>query len=380
MTTSEPVQAVYLHVPFCRRLCGYCDFYSIVPEKNVIAPLVGALLRELDACSRAARIDVKTAFVGGGTPTLLPPDELHRLLSAVGKLAGARGVEEFSIEANPATVTADIADVLTASGVNRISIGAQTFQADELTTLERIHGPREIVDTVELCRERGLEQINLDLIFAIPGQSLQSWKESLRAACALEPDHLSCYSLTYEPGTRFYDLLKAGKLTRVDQDLDADMYEAAVDILTGAGFEHYEISNFARPGRRCRHNLVYWHNQPYCGVGPAAAGFVNGVRYKNVADLNRYIDAIDADSNARVEDERRTPEQRARETAMLELRLIEGLDRGCFARRFGQDPIAFFDHAVKRNVENGLLTVTDNHIRLTRKGLLLADRVIADFL
>lgn len=380
MTTPEPIRAVYVHVPFCRRLCGYCDFYSIVPEEGMVGPLVDALLGELDHYSGRPDLAVGTVFVGGGTPTTLPAGELRRLLDRLRQLAPSGTALEFTVEANPETVTPQMAQVLVAAGANRVSIGAQSFDPAELAVLERGHRPEDVAKTVALCREAGLRQVNLDLIFAIPGQTLDSWLASLRAATALQPEHLSCYSLTFEPGTRLFEQLQAGAVTAVDQDLDATMYEAAIDALTAAGYVHYEISNFARPGYRCRHNLAYWHNQPYLGIGPAAAGLVDGVRYKNVADVATYTGAVAAGRSPRAEEERRSAEQRARETAMLELRLTEGIDRRRFEQRYGHDPVEFFAEAVRRHGERGLLEVTDRHLRLTRPGLSLADTVIADFL
>ena len=392
MTTPEPIRAVYVHVPFCRRLCGYCDFYSIVPAEGMVGPLVDALLRELDHYSGRPDLAVETVFVGGGTPTTLPAEELRRLLDRLRQLAPSGTALEFTVEANPETVTPQIAQVLVAAGANRVSIGAQSFDPAELAVLERGPRPEDVAEPVALCREAGLRQVNLDLIFAIPGQTLDSWLASLRAATALQPEHLSCYSLTFEPGTRLFEQLQAGTVTAVDQDLDATMYEAAIDALTAAGYVRYEISNFARPGCRCRHNLAYWHNQPYLGIGPAAAGLVDGVRYKNVADVAAYTEAVAVWHRLpacvstgrmpvpRVEEERRSTEQRARETAMLELRLTEGIDRRRFEQCYGHDPVEFFAEAVRRHGERGLLQVTDRHLRLTRPGLSLADTVIADFL
>jgi oxygen-independent coproporphyrinogen-3 oxidase len=377
---SAPVRAVYVHVPFCRRRCGYCDFYSVELDEAAAGGLVDGLLIELgDYCQRQT-LATETIFVGGGTPTTLPPGDLRRLLLRLRRLAGPRIDPEFTIEANPATVTPEIAEVLVSAGVNRVSIGAQSFAPTELRVLERTHEPPQVAETVAACRKAGLLHINLDLMFAIPGQTLQSWLSNLDAAIRLRPEHLSCYALSYEPGTRLLARLQAGAVRRICPDLEATMYEQAIDRLADAGYRQYEISNFARPGCECRHNLVYWHNEPYLGIGPSAAGLVNGVRYSNVADLAAYTKAVLAGRSPRVEEERRSVEQRARETAMLELRLIEGIDRDRFARRYGHDPVAFFAEAVRRHSERGLLEVTDTHLRLTRAGLLLADTVVADFL
>lgn len=375
--TMSPPRAIYVHVPFCQTICGYCDFYSQVLDRPAVDGLVNALIAELDAAERVERLAAETIFVGGGTPTTLPPAALGRLLGRL-RASAAAGVE-FSVEANPATVTPEIAAVLVESGVTRVSIGAQSFDPSELRVLDRIHRPEQVEQTVGAVRAAGIDNVNLDLIFAVPGQSLVSWLANLRAALALRPDHLSCYGLTYERGTPLYEWLAAGAVQRADSELEAAMFEATIDALAAAGLRHYEISNFARPGRECRHNLVYWHNQPHVGLGPSAAGLVGGVRYKNIPDTAEYVRAIRGGRSPRVQSERLTPDARARETAILELRLIEGIGRGAFLERFGRDPVELFGDAVRKHVGLGLLEVDAVGIRLTRRGLLLADSVMADF-
>ncbi len=389
MTTPAVVTSIYVHVPFCHTICGYCDFYSTVLDRTATGPLVEALIRELEEAlegrlcppgeqPRAARI--RTIFVGGGTPTTLPAADLSRLLRRLAALPTGDGPPEFTVEANPATVDERVAHVLAEAGVNRVSIGAQSFDPAALRVLERIHRPVQVEQTVRACRRAGIRAVNLDLIFGVPGQSLDSWLASLRAALALEPEHLSCYGLTYEPGTPLFEQLQAGRVQPVDASLEAAMYEATIDTLTAAGFRHYEISNFARPGFECRHNLAYWHNEPYLGIGPSASGFVDGVRYRNVPDTAEYVRAIRAARPPHIEQERLRPDRRARETVMLELRLIEGLERRRFAERYGHDPADVYADAIARHTALGLLELTPTHLRLTRAGLLLADSVIADFL
>jgi oxygen-independent coproporphyrinogen-3 oxidase len=380
MTTPQPCRALYVHVPFCRGLCGYCDFYSRVLDAAQVAPYVDAVLRELADYAAQSDLRCDTIYVGGGTPTVLPPTELARLLHGLRGFGVQEADLEFTVEANPATVTDDIASVLVAAGVNRVSLGAQSFAPAELQTLERLHRPEQVAQTVHQCRRFGIRQLSLDLIFGIPGQTLASWLRSLAATLALAPDHLSCYGLTYEPGTPLRERLDAGRAQRVDPDLEAEMYEAALDILPPAGLAHYEISNFARAGAQCRHNLRYWHNEPYLGLGPAAAGFLDDMRYKNVADTAAYVQAIEAGHSPWFEQERLPPQRRPRETAMLELRLTAGIARQRFAERYGQDPALLFAEPIARHAADGLLTVDETSIRLTRAGLLVADTVIVDFL
>lgn len=379
-TTPAAARSLYVHVPYCHTICGYCDFYSEILDDRQVGPLVDVLLAELEQYTREACFKWETIFVGGGTPTTLPPELLKRLLS--GLCNGTQVVEtkEFTVEANPATVSQEVADTLVACGVNRISIGAQSFDPGELRVLDRIHRVDDVERTVLNARRAGIHSLNLDLIFAVPGQTLDAWLANLDAALELLPDHLSCYGLTYERGTPLYERLAAGGVRRADAELEADMYEATIEKLSAAGFEHYEISNFARPAARCAHNLVYWKNLPALGIGPSAAGLIDDVRYKNVPDTAEYMRAMSAGRSPVIERERLDRNRRARETMMLGLRLIDGIDRTEFAARFGGDPVEMFSEAVARHAGDGLLEVTEQRLRLSRRGLLLADSIMADFL
>lgn len=382
MTTSAEVRSIYVHVPFCYALCGYCDFYKEVFDKQRVGPLINALLKELHDEAAARPVLARTIFIGGGTPTTLPIPELSRLLNALLALADSADREnlEFTVEANPATVTPEVAAALVAGGVNRTSIGAQSFQTSELMVLERTHQPPQVRQTVETCRAAGIDNVNLDLIFGVPGQSLASWRDNLKATIDIGPDHISAYALTYEHGTRITQQLETGRIRRCDPDLEAEMYLATIDDLAAAGFEQYEISNFARPGRACRHNLAYWRNEQYFGIGPSAAGYVAGVRYKNVPDSAQYVRAIESGRRPRAEEESLPPDRRAREAAMLALRLNEGLQRGAFSIAYGRRVEDVFAQAIEKHVELGLLEADDETLRLTRAGRLVADSVIADFL
>ena len=371
---------LYIHTPFCTTKCGYCDFYSVPLAGRAVASLVEALLAELEYRVEAHADKLSTIFVGGGTPTVLPGEELRRLLGAVTAIAGRGRVEEFTVEANPATLDPAKAGLLAEAGVTRVSFGAQSFHSRELAVLERLHGPDDVPRSVEQARRAGLQQIYLDLIFGIPSQTLASWDESLRRALDLAPEHLALYGLTYEPGTALAALRERGRLTPCDEGLERDMYLHAIDRLTAAGFEHYEISNFARPGRRCRHNLACWHNRPYVGIGPSAAGFMNGRRTRNIPDVERYVMMVREQGHAEIESERLDPLAFAGETAMLWLRLIEGIERDAFRRTTGFDPFELFAEPLARHAAAGLLVVDGSRIRLTRDGLCVADSIIVDFI
>ena len=376
---SARVRAIYAHVPFCQTICGYCDFFSVLVDKPQLGPLVDALLSDLERQRDTADLAIETIFVGGGTPTTLPPEQLTRLFTALRDAAGRPANLEFTVEANPATVSAATAAALVQSGVNRVSIGAQSFNRDELRVLDRIHHPPQVAETLRLCRDTGIGNINLDLIFGIPGQSLDAWLANLGQAIELGPEHISCYGLTYEPGTPLYERLQAGGVQRVDDELEAEMYEATIETLSAAGYEQYEISNFARPGRECRHNLVYWRNEPYLAIGPSASGYVGGVRYKNIADVAEYIRANREGHSARIHEEKPSLEQQIRETLMMGLRLNAGVDVAGFCSRFGRTPGELFASAIDRCVGLGLLEYGPSHFRLTRRGRLVADSVLAEF-
>jgi oxygen-independent coproporphyrinogen-3 oxidase len=374
------LRALYVHIPFCRVLCGYCDFFSVPHQQDQVEPFIAALLQDLERLRAAQPEPIETIFVGGGTPTTLTPAQLERVLTACRAFAGPDGLREFTVEANPATVTPEKAAALRANGVDRVSLGAQSFDPRELTVLDRDHDPDDVPRTIATLQAAGLSRFSLDLIFGVPGQSLTAWERNLDRALALGPEHLSCYALTYEPNTRLHAQRTAGKVTPVENDVEADMYEATIQQLSAAGFQHYEISNFARPGRTCAHNLVYWHNEGYLGAGPSAAGYVDNVRYRNVAHLQRYMQSITDGARPWAESEQPSVREQMRDTVMLGLRLLEGLDRAAFSRRFGVEFADVFAEPLKTNGEQGLLAISSQRVRLTHAGLMVADRVIADFL
>jgi len=370
---------LYVHVPFCAAKCGYCDFASHVPSAGEPQTWLDALAMELQTRRSEAPGRIATVFVGGGTPTSLPDPLLARLLALVAE-AAAPGPDEFTVEANPETLHAANIAILADAGVNRVSLGVQSFLPDELAVLQRRHVPEDVVRGVKALRAAGIGNLNLDLIFGIPGQTPGSWMESLRRALDLVPEHMACYGLTYEPGTPLAARRAAGQVTPVDEEDEADMYVSCVQTLAAAGLEQYEISNFARPGRACRHNLRYWENRPVIGVGPGAAGYLGGRRWKNVSDVAGYARRLNRGESCESESETLSPRARAGETAMLALRKVEGIDAADFASATGFDPLTLFAEPVRRHAAAGLLRVSDGRIALTDAGRLVADRVLADFL
>ncbi|MGB2984338.1 MAG: radical SAM family heme chaperone HemW [Phycisphaerae bacterium] len=369
---------LYVHIPFCEAKCAYCDFFSVAVKDRNTEALMRRVARELRIRLADNPDKISTVFFGGGTPTILPLEVLAALLEAVERSVPISELAEFTVEANPATVDDEKARLLVASGVSRVSMGAQSFFASELATLERVHSPDDIAPSVAILRHNGIQQVNLDLIFGIPGQTLDTWSESLRRAIDLEPDHIACYGLTYEPGTRLTAQRQEGRVTPCDEQLEADMFLHAIDTLEAAGYGQYETSNFARPGCRCRHNLIYWHNEPYIGVGPSAAGYINGRRYKNVADVDAYIRMIDKLGHAEAESEIVDTQMLMTEMIMMQLRLVEGLSIASFRQRTGADPLTLFADVLAQLTDLAFVTVSDTHIALTRQGRLLSDAVMAE--
>jgi oxygen-independent coproporphyrinogen-3 oxidase len=366
-------RAAYVHVPFCARHCGYCDFAIAVGQESSIELYLDALDAEL------TRLDspqpVATNFLGGGTPTHLRANQLDRLLVSINLMLPLTSGGEFSIEANPDSLDAEKVDVLAAHGVTRVSLGAQSFSPSVLRALDRQHRPEETPRAVERVRSR-IEQFSLDLIFGAPGQTLAEWRHDLTQALILEPDHISTYGLTYEKGTPLWKQRQRGDVTPLDEDSELTMYETAIDVLEDAGFEHYEISNFARPGRRCRHNEVYWANHAYFGFGMGAARYVMGRRELNTRDLQTYMRRVLSGESPTFQSEQLEPLERARETMAVQLRRAVGIDRAAFSAQTGYVLDEIAGEKLRRLVEQGLLADGGDRVWLTRQGKYVADAVI----
>ncbi|MBN1554695.1 MAG: radical SAM family heme chaperone HemW [Phycisphaerae bacterium] len=378
--TPNPPGALYVHVPFCRAKCRYCDFYSRPADDETMDAYVESVLAERRLRESEAPGPFASIFFGGGTPTLLGAERLARLLREL--TPPAKGDAEISIEANPGTIDAALARAMIDGGVNRVSLGAQSFRDEELAFLGRIHRAGEIYKAVDALRAAGSRNLGLDLIYAIPGQSEESWRESLEAAIGLQPQHVSCYALSFEAGTPLGDDLQAGRVEETDDETQRRMFDQAIERLTSAGYEHYEISNFAQPGFRCRHNLVYWRNQSYLGLGPGACSYIRGIRRANRPDTSRYLQCLQATPPEAPpsEQERLTGYKAMAETLMLNLRLIEGVEIESFRRRFGLSPLEAFEKSFQRYGSQGAVVVTDSHVRLSRDSLFTSNSILADLL
>ena len=372
-------RAAYVHVPFCAHKCGYCDFASLAGADHQADRYLAALEREM-AMSLGTPQEVETIFVGGGTPTRLDAPGLARLTAAIRHWLPLAPGGEWTVEANPGTLDAEKADVLARGGVNRISLGAQTFHPELLRVLERNHLPEDVGRAIDLVRPR-FPRWSFDLIFGVPGSTSAQWLADLDTALALDPSHLSCYGLVYEKGTALWKQQQAGAVRALDEEVERTMFAQTIDRLVGAGLAMYEISNYARPGQECRHNLVYWANDAYFGFGLGAARYVRGVRSVNTRDLSAYLRRIEAGEPATGPTETLDPEARARETTMLMLRRTAlGLDRDDFARRTGFNIDTLAAPALRRAVALGLLEDDGRRIRLTHDGLFVADSVLCEFL
>jgi oxygen-independent coproporphyrinogen-3 oxidase len=391
--------SLYIHIPFCEQKCGYCDFNSYAGLEGLMVPYVEALCRELAIWSGAlGRPQVATVYFGGGTPSLLPLPLLEQVMEAVQDGFRCDGLREVSLEANPGTVDLAYLKGLRALGVNRLSIGVQSFHDDELRFLGRLHSARQAQEAYAWARKAGFDNVNLDLIFGIPGQGLPRWRRNLRKAITLAPEHLSLYALTVEERTPLAHQVARGEVPAPDPDLQGEMYEWAQGAMAQAGYEHYEISNWALPGRRCLHNLSYWRMLPYLGVGAGAHSCLwDGERYYrfwNVYSPRRYVRAVggacpDSPSPLRTFLGRLPfvggvdeggPRQALAEAVILGLRLLEGVDMGQIQSRFGQDLRESYGATIDELSSLGLLLVEDHRLRLSQRGLLLANEVMAHFL
>jgi len=369
-------RSAYIHVPFCAHRCGYCDFTLVAGRDDLIDAYLEALAIELTKLERPCEVD--TLFFGGGTPTHLPAPELERLMTLARRWFPPAPGAEICVEANPAGLDDVKIAVLAQAGVNRVSLGVQSFDDAVLKLLERDHRGAEVPAVVERVRRR-IPNIGLDLIFGVPGQSFGLWRDTLAQAIALRPTHVSTYGLTFEKGTAFQSRLNKGLLQRCDEEVERQMYALAMDELPRAGFEQYELSNFARPGFRSRHNEVYWAGRPFFGFGPGAARYAAGRRELNHRSVTTWINRVLAGQSPIAESEELSAEGRARELVMLNLRRGEGIHLAQFREQTGFDFRQLAGEALPRHLRQGLLEECDGHIRLTREGRFLADTVFAEY-
>jgi len=392
----EPL-SLYLHIPFCSLKCRYCDFNSYAGLEELVEPYVGALIAEMGLWSGFARgRPVPTVFFGGGTPSLLPIEEVERVMAALRERFALAPEAEVTLEANPGTVDLAYLRALLAAGVNRISFGVQSFFDDELKALDRIHTAAEAEEAYRWAREAGFQRVNLDLIYGLPQQPLARWQASLERAIALAPDHMSLYALTVEEGTKLAYDVEHGSVPEPDGDAQAEMYEWSQERMAAAGYRQYEISNWALPGQECRHNLVYWRNGDWLGLGAGAHSHLGGRRFADVYSPKRYVQLVGetaqtppagTDAAALVKGMRQVtyveeprPEIARADTLIMGLRLNEGVSLSEFRRRFGEQADEGYAATFEEFVSLGLLERADGRVRLTPRGRLLANELFTRLL
>lgn len=388
----EPRAGIYIHVPFCQAKCAYCDFVSYPGLAHLYADYVLAIQHEIMLRAPIwAESLFDTLYVGGGTPTLLAAEQIRTLIESCQSVLGLTEDAEITIEGNPGTVNLDKLQTLRQAGVNRLSLGVQSLNDRELALLGRIHNASEAIEAYRFAREAGFTNINIDLIFGLPGQRLSHWQETLDKALALRPEHLSLYALALEPGTPLAKQVDQGQLRPPSDSVTAEMYELAEAMLDEAGYEHYELSNWARriegilesgdgPTLACKHNLKYWRNERYLGLGAGAHSYDGQQRCANISDPQEYIARVMAGEDVVAEVEETDRARAMGETMMLGLRLTMGVTWESFHRRFGVSLHEVYSQEITELREQGLLEIDDKGIRLTPKGRLLGNRVFAAFL
>jgi oxygen-independent coproporphyrinogen-3 oxidase len=378
--------SLYLHIPFCSVKCSYCAFNTYTNLESLIEPFTQALIREIEIVGHGQRVG--TIFFGGGTPSLLTPAQFGRIMAAIYSAFSVDADAEISLEANPADLDRAYLTALREVGLNRISIGMQSANANELALFNRRHDNDGVVRAVSAARLAGFDNLNLDLIYGVPHQTLFSWETTLGQAIALQPDHISLYALGIEDGTHMKSWVERGRLPAPDDDLAADMYSLATEMLGATGYQQYEISNWAKPGRECRHNLQYWRTWDYLGLGPGAHGYADGVRYSVMLSPQRYIAALRGTDGVML-DYPRTPaldeatvltrEAEIAEVLIMGLRLTEeGISRAGFLARFGVDVVDLHRDVIEKYAGYGLLTVDDERVRITSKGRMLSNMIFRE--
>ena len=373
---TKPTSA-YVHIPFCTQICYYCDFSKVFIKNQPVDAYLQALLEEFRF------YDIKklrTLYIGGGTPTAISASQLDILLSGLQENLDLSALEEFTIEANPGDLTADKIAVLQNSAVNRVSLGVQTFDDKELKRIGRSHNEAQSYQSVSALKEAGFDNISIDLIYALPGQTMDQVKTNVKKALALDIPHLSLYSLILENHTVFMNKMRRGRLHLPNEDVESDMFTYIIDELEKHGFEHYEISNFTKPGYESQHNLVYWDNAEYYGLGAGASGYLDGIRYRNRGPIRHYLKAIAQDGHARLHEERLTKSEQMEEEIFLGLRKKSGISIRRFEEKFQENFQERYGQVVAELLAGGLLQIQGDQVRMTKRGLFLGDTVAEKFI
>ena len=372
---KKPTSA-YVHIPFCTQICYYCDFSKVFIKNQPVDSYLEHLLQEFHSYDIQK---LRTLYIGGGTPTALSAPQLEVLLDGLTKNLDLSVLEELTIEANPGDLDEDKIAVLKNSAVNRVSLGVQTFDDKMLKKIGRSHLERDIYENIDRLKLAGFDNISIDLIYALPGQTMDQVKDNVAKTIALDIPHMSLYSLILENHTVFMNRMRRGKLPLPKEEVEAEMFEYIIAELERVGFEHYEISNFSKPGFESRHNLMYWDNAEYYGIGAGASGYVNGVRYKNHGPIRHYLKAVE-EGNARINEEHLSLREQMEEEMFLGLRKKTGVSKARFEEKFGTSFDNLYGQVVRDLCHQGLLQVEGQQIRMTKKGLFLGDTVAERFI
>ena len=372
---KKPTSA-YVHIPFCTQICYYCDFSKVFIKNQPVDSYLEHLLEEFQSYDIQK---LRTLYIGGGTPTALSASQLEVLLDGLTKNLDLSALEELTIEANPGDLDADKIAVLKNSAVNRVSLGVQTFDDKMLKKIGRSHLEKDIYENIDRLKLAGFDNISIDLIYALPGQTMEQVKDNVAKAIGLDIPHMSLYSLILENHTVFMNRMRRGKLPLPKEELEAEMFEYIIVELERVGFEHYEISNLSKPGFESRHNLMYWDNAEYYGIGAGASGYVNGVRYKNHGPIRHYLSAVE-EGNARITEEHLSQKEQMEEEMFLGLRKKSGVSMARFEEKFGRSFDGLYGEIVRDLVQQGLMQIDGDRVRMTKRGLFLGDTVAERFI
>lgn len=373
--------SLYIHIPFCKSKCAYCDFLSFADKDGKIEDYINALLAELKLYKeRLSNYEIRTIFIGGGTPTNIDAVYIEKILVYINENYNVENLEEVSIESNPGTLNREKIKTYIKSGINRVSLGVQSLNNDILSSIGRIHSSKDFYDSYKLLRKMGIENINVDLMFGLPSQSMEDVIYSLEEMIDLGVKHISYYGLILEEGTRLYDLYQRDRIVLPTEEKEREMYHNIVKILNNNGYTHYEISNFSLTGYECKHNLVYWDINPYLGVGLNSHSNMGGKRFSNTIDIEEYIDLLDKEKLPIIQQEDIDKDTEIEEFCIMGLRKINGIDKLEFIRRFDLDIDDIYSEEIEKHVKGGLIKNNKYNIALTSKGLDLSNLVEIDFL
>lgn len=369
---------LYIHIPFCKQKCWYCDFPSFPCKEYLMEEYIEALIKEIN--NRIDNnINIKTIFIGGGTPTYLSSEQLLKLGKKITELNLNKNIE-FSVEANPGTLSEDKLKALKSIGVNRLSMGLQAVQDYHLKAIGRIHTFKEFKENFKMARKIGFDNINVDLMFGLPNQTLQEWIDTLNTICNLNPEHISAYGLILEEGTAFYKLYENDKLNIPDEEIERKMYKATLEVLNRNGYEQYEISNFSKKHRECTHNLIYWNLDEYIGVGSGSSSYLDNLRISNESNIEKYIESINDGKYGAQEQFENSIKDNMEEFMFMGLRKIKGISIENFQKKFNKNIYQVYGEIINKHKKLNLLEEKDGNIALTSKGIEISNFVMSDFI